>query len=763
MKTMIAVSLTLMLAVACAAQPRPDTLWTRTFGGTGTDNAACVRPTLDGNYVVAGTTQSFGADDIYLIKINPQGDTLWTRVLDFGNIEQANSVWPTPDGGYLIAGSILYMDMGNQALLLVKTNGQGDTLWTRAYSAGWTNYATVVKPIPGGGYIVAGAASAATGDNDMYLLKINSSGDTLWTHTFGTNRNDETYDVARTADGGYVVGGNSWMQNQSASSYVVKTDALGHPQWTRNYGAFIILVTFVQQTADGGYMLAGSGVPTGTQHLGGFLMKTDSAGNTVWTQMHSVNPLDEIAFCALATSDGGYVLAGSLANLDSALIGLQITRMDSLGTVLWERTYGAGTQAEALSILETTDHSYVAVGAADFGVNGTDVCVVRTGPEGIILTSPLGGSSLAIGHAVDIRWNGAIRGGNVALELNRNYPSATWETIAASVANSGRYVWTVTGPESDHARLRIRHLTIPSLSDTSTADLHLRVPRIHLAWPNGGETVLAGVRDTLRFERVVVPDNLRLQVNRNYPDGTWDPVGGNFTGDSTGFWIPQLPGGTHCRVRIMAETDSTLADTSDADFVLRAPQITLTAPNGGEQLAVGVLFTITWSAPEHHGNIRITLNRNYPTGTWETINPNTPNLGHFAWTPSAPAGEHCRLRIATVLDAQSYTESAADFAITSASVGTHMADLPIAYALKAPYPNPFNATTTLSFDVPTSSEIVLTIYDLSGRQVQNIARGSFERGRHQIMFEATALPSGLYFVKMEAARFSAVQKMVLLK
>jgi hypothetical protein len=763
MKTLIAVCLTLSLAVACSAQPRPDILWTRNYGGAETDVATCIRPTLDGNYIVAGTTQSFGADDIYLIKINPQGDTLWTRVLDFGNIEQGNSLWPTADGGFLIAGSIFYMDMGNQALLLVRTNDQGDTLWTRAYSAGWTNYATVIKPTPDGGYVVAGAASTVIGDNDLYLLKINAFGDTLWTRTFGTDRNDEVYDVTQTADGGYIVGGNSWMQNTNASSYVVKTDALGYPQWTRNYGVYVILVAFVQQTADGGYMLAGSGVPTGTQHLGGFLMKTDSAGNALWTQMHSENPLDELIVAAQATSDGGCVLAGSLANLDSALIGMQITRMDSAGTVLWYRTYEAGTQAEALSIIEAPDHSYIVAGRAETEMNGTDFNILRTGPESIVLMSPAGGASLAIGRDVDVRWNGAIRGGNVVLELNRNYPSATWETIAASAVNNGHYSWSVTGPESDHARLRILHLTMADLSDTSATDLRLRIPGIRLVWPNGGETVLSGVRDTVRFERIVVSDVLRLQINRNYPNGSWEAVGGNVDGDSTGMWIVQLPGGTHCRLRIVSVADSTLADISDGDFTLRAPQITLMAPNGGEQVAVGVPFNVTWSAPEHNGNLRISLNRNYPTGNWETINQNARNVGHFAWTPSPPAGEHCRVRIAALLDAQSYSESAADFAIASASVGNSMTDLPIAFALEPAYPNPFNARTTLSFAVPQPGDVVLTIHDLTGRLVQTIAQGNVERGRYRILFDAATLTSGLYFVKMQATHFSAVQKLILLK
>lgn len=747
----------------CFAQPNPDTLWTRSFGSAGTDIGNSVCLSADGNYVVAGYTQALGADKIYIVKLNTSGDTLWTRIIDTGNIEQANAICRTTDGGFALAGSVFLLESGSQAMLLVKTNSNGDTLWTRAYGWGGADLAYAVQQTPDGGYILAGSTRIETTQDDLYLVKTNSAGDTLWTRTVGTTaRNELALSVQRTVDGGYVAVGYSYDQQTATVGYGVKTDAAGNLQWSQVYSdIYYKSCASVVQASDGGYLITGTSVPSGTLHLGPYLMKTDSAGLALWTHLYSVNPLDEWVNSSTQTSDGGFILVGAIGNIDSAVFGIELIRMDQTGGVEWSREYAAGTNAQGASVLETADHGYVATGATQPG-GDANIYVVRTGPEDLNLVYPNGGEFLPISQPVSILWNGAIHGGNVALEFNRSYPSPGWETISASAPNNGHFSWSATGPESDHVRFRVRHLTNAALSDTSDADLSLRVPRLHLSWPNGGETVLSGVRVTVQFERVVVPDVLRLLLNRDYPNGAWQQVATGIFADSTAFWNVQLPAGDHCRLRLVSMTDSTLADTSDADFVLRAPQMTLSAPNGGEHLPAGVPFTITWAAPEHQGSIRITLNRDYPSGTWQTVAANTANDGSYAWTPDAPVSDHCRIRIATMLDPQTYVESAADFSITASFAAEHDA-LPDVYALNMPYPNPFNSQTTLSFAVPAPGRVSLAVYDLAGRRVQTIAGGVFERGVYRIPFDASALPSGVYFVKMDAGKFAAAQKMVLLK
>jgi hypothetical protein len=763
MKIFISTILIFMLASLCAAQPEPDALWTRTFGGSGIDAGFSVCPTADGNYISAGITQSYGPDDIYLVKLSETGDTLWCRVMDLGNIEQANFVRSTTDGGFVLTGSIQYMDGGSIAMLLVKANGNGDTLWTRAYGSSGSETGYVVQPTPDGGYIIGGATPGENADADVYIVKTNAAGDTLWTHAYPAARNNAVTSVERTSDGGYILAGYTNLPQQATTGFAMKISATGDLLWRREYTGLFNMPVLANQTNDGGYMIAGTGVPSGTLHLGPYLMKTDSLGNSLWMQLHSMNPLDEWMFAAQRTSDGGYIMAGTLGNIDSALYGLQLVRMDSLGGVQWTRLYGSGTGANASGVLETADHGYVAVGNAQTDDNSNDMYVVRTGPEGMVMVAPNGGDSLGIGRSYNIRWNGSIHGGNVAIEINRNFPSVDWTPVIASTPNTGQYAWMVNGPESDRVRFRIHHLTNAALTDTSDADFSIRTPRIQLFWPNGGETLYCGVRDTVRFHLALTTSEMRIELNRNYPNGTWDAVVWNIGDDSTAYWIVQSPAGIHCRLRLISILDSTLGDTSDADFVVRQPQITLTAPNGGEQVPIGVPYTILWSAPEHEGNVRIWLNRDYPNGTWETIATSIPNNGQRSWTPAGAASEHCRIRVSTALDQQSRVESAADFALLAASAQDPSEEIPVFFTLADPYPNPFNARTTLSYSVPVRGEVMLVVHDVNGREVRTLRLGVVERGHHQIQFDASDLPSGMYFYRLQWGGQSLVKKMLLLK
>jgi hypothetical protein len=136
MKSFCMIPMLISLFVAPAlAQPNPDTLWTRTYGGGSYDEAYSVQQTADGGYIVAGYTESFGAgwEDFYLVKTNSSGEPLWTRTYGGSGGDCAYSVQQTTDGGYVVAGFTYSFGAGNADFYLVKTNSQGDTLWTRTY------------------------------------------------------------------------------------------------------------------------------------------------------------------------------------------------------------------------------------------------------------------------------------------------------------------------------------------------------------------------------------------------------------------------------------------------------------------------------------------------------------------------------------------------------------------------------------------------------------------------------------------------------
>jgi uncharacterized delta-60 repeat protein len=257
-----------------------DTLWTRTFGGSGADYARSVQQTDDGGYIMAGYSESFGEGerDFYLVKTNNDGDTLWTRTYGGDYDDWANSVQQANDGGYIVAGLSRSFGAGFSDIYLVKTNSQGDTVWTRTFGSTGDEDAQFVQQTTDGGYIVAGASDSLGTDNpDFYLVKTDSQGVTLWTRTYGGIYGDYAHSVQQTADGGYIVAGSTEPFGACLGTdfYLVKTDSQGDTLWTRTYGGNNEDVAYSgQQTTDGSYILAGYTESFGAGNLDFYLVKT---------------------------------------------------------------------------------------------------------------------------------------------------------------------------------------------------------------------------------------------------------------------------------------------------------------------------------------------------------------------------------------------------------------------------------------------------------------------------------------------------------
>jgi hypothetical protein len=264
-----------------------DVQWTRTYGGTDYDGATFMEKTSGGGYIIAGYTYSFGVGtpdyaNVYLIKTDGHGDTLWTRAYGGTNEDYANSVQQTTDGGYVVAGSTQSFGAGDGDVYLVKTDAHGDTIWTRTYGGLSSDVGYSVRQTSDGGYIIAGLTSSfGAGNNDVYLIKINAQGDTLWTRTYGGTDDDEGHSVEQTTDGGYIVAGFTGLYGPSGGDvYLIRTNSSGDTLWTRTYGGSCEDAgNSVQQTADGGYVIAGVACSFAEGNGDVYIVKTDTIGN----------------------------------------------------------------------------------------------------------------------------------------------------------------------------------------------------------------------------------------------------------------------------------------------------------------------------------------------------------------------------------------------------------------------------------------------------------------------------------------------------
>jgi hypothetical protein len=284
-----------------------DTLWTRTYGGTGLEWGYSVQQTTDGGYIVTGRTNSFGnGDQLYLIKTNSLGDTLWTKVYGDTSGEGGYSVQQTVDGGYIVTGFTASFGNGLQ-VYLVKTDSLGDTLWTKIFGSAGRDRGRAVQQTLDRGYIIAGDISYPVDYDPIYLIRTDSLGDTLWSRIYGTNWYFGR-SVQQTQDGGYIIGG---YEEIAGFIYLIKTDSMGDSLWAKEY--YLIRgaakAYSVQQTSDKGYIVAGLGLaPYDNYYF--FLMKTDSLGDTLWTRYYG-SGMTEGAECVQQTADGGYILVGT--------------------------------------------------------------------------------------------------------------------------------------------------------------------------------------------------------------------------------------------------------------------------------------------------------------------------------------------------------------------------------------------------------------------------------------------------------------------
>jgi hypothetical protein len=361
----------LVLITLLTASMASAVTWSRIFDTEEWDDFRCVQE-VDEGYIVTGFTNTYGPGDkaLWLLKIDTMGNTIWSKTYagTGDSTGQGNFVQPTNDGGYIIAGK-LFTTL-NQIWLL-KTDDNGDTVWTKNYGS---SIGYCVQQTHDGGYIVTGRRD--WNDYRLFLLKTDSNGDSIWMRTYLQNDwvHSMGYFVDLTDDGGFIVAGlieDTTFEDGRTACWIIRTDSLGDTTWTYIQGG-VNWHDFdngrcARQTEDSQYIaLANFG-----------LIRINLEGDSLWTQPYADGS------CVQQTEDEGYVLSGNAVKLASFVTSPKpnpdeawLLKTDTLGDTEWRRAYFEGI---TYYVAETRDKGFIIAGR-----NIDDPFLIKTDSLGLL-------------------------------------------------------------------------------------------------------------------------------------------------------------------------------------------------------------------------------------------------------------------------------------------------------------------------------------------------------------------------------------------
>jgi hypothetical protein len=448
----------LAFAIPAAAVEPLSLTWSTILGGSEADYAHEVQQTSDGGYIVAGYTLSndgdvgrnHGLEDIWVVKLDGAGKPVWNATLGGSDRDFAYAVQQTSDGGYVVAGSTRSNDgdvgfnHGLEDSWVVKLDGAGRKVWNVTLGGSDYDFAYAVQQTSDGGYVVAGSTRSNDGDIgrnhggfDSWVVKLDGAGKLVWNTTFGGSKDDYTHPVQQTSDGGYVVAGSTGSDdgdvgpNHSLGRYwILKLDGAGKLVWNTTFGGSRSEApSAVQQTSDGGFIVAGFtgsndgdvGFNHGLYDL--WVVKLDGAGQKVWNATLGGSDLDG-ASAVQQTSDGGYVVAGSTRSNDGDVgfnHGLEdswVVKLDGAGQKVWNVTLGGSKNDEATAVRQTSDGGYIVAGST--GSNDGDVRSNHGSADYYVVKLAGDGSTPVAGHSLPLVLVVAIIVGAVTLVYSRD-------------------------------------------------------------------------------------------------------------------------------------------------------------------------------------------------------------------------------------------------------------------------------------------------------------------------------------------------------
>jgi len=310
-------------------------VWFKNYGGTGTDFGQSIQQTSDGGYIVGGQTNSFtyGSDDMAIYRLDSSGSKVWFKHYGGTQPDYGRSIQQTSDGGYIVAGFTRSYTHGDYDFAIYKLDSGGNKTWFKHYGGSSEDRGHSIRQTSDGGYIVAGYThSYSHGSSDFAIYKLDSNGNKVWFKHYGGTNGETGESIWQTSDGGYIVTGQTDSFSYGQGDFgIYKLDSSGSKAWFKHYGGTQTDRPYsIQQISDGGYIVAGNTMSYTHGNQDYCLYKLTSSGNKVWFKHYGGTNTDT-GESIQQTSDGGYIVAGQTESFTYGNYDFGIYKLDSDG------------------------------------------------------------------------------------------------------------------------------------------------------------------------------------------------------------------------------------------------------------------------------------------------------------------------------------------------------------------------------------------------------------------------------------------------
>ncbi len=357
------------IASDCEAFKDSSIIWAKTYGGISSEGGRALCETSDGGYIIVGYTFSHGSDnsDILVIKTDSNGNTIWSKTFGGAGTEYGYGCIRADDG-YLLVGYTTSFGAGSKDVYALKIDNDGNEIWSNTYGGTSWDVANFIGKAENGNFIICGHThSFGAGEDDAYIIKIDSKGKELWSKTFGGKRSEIANSFHVTDEGDYLIAGASGsIEGMNSEIYLIKTDNEGNEIWSNYFHAkgepakrIYDWANFIGQDKNGDYFL--SGHSSCNDLLDAFVIKVDSDGNQIWANTYGNKPFYDYGNSICMNNNGGMIICGTSKSTDGNN-DIFIAEIDSNGNLIQQKCIGGTGSDRGSVIYSVQDDFYVILG-----------------------------------------------------------------------------------------------------------------------------------------------------------------------------------------------------------------------------------------------------------------------------------------------------------------------------------------------------------------------------------------------------------------